>query len=109
MVHHFGSDKPEITLELKKNEKDKGKIVKFVNKEFVTDDNQIAGLIEKTTLFRSGRIYRIDSVIAGANRKSGVHTGPRGTSDNDLVSQLQKEIESLKKENVELKKVKEPA
>jgi len=100
MIHHYGTKSPELTLELS----DK-KIVKFVNHEFVTENDDTAKKIESTNKFKNGSIYHFEGAIAGANRPQIV-TGSRGTDNNDLVSQLQKRLEKLEADNVELRKPK---
>jgi len=98
MVHHFETKSPELTLELS----DK-KVVKFVNHELVTDNDDTAVKIKNTTMFKNGHIFLSEGVIKGANRPQVV-SGSRGTDNNDLISQLQAKLEKLEHENAELKK-----
>lgn len=102
MIHHFETRSPELTLELS----DK-KVVKFVNHELVTDNDDTAGKIKDTTMFKNGHIFLSGGVIRGAN-KAQVVSGSRGTDNNDLISQLQKKLETLEAENAELKKPRKP-
>jgi len=101
MVYHFGSQSPELTLELL----DK-KVVKFQAKSFVTDNGDVADKIKATNMFKTGQIYLVDSSIAGANAptRPKVVSGARGTDDNDLVSNLQSQLEAANAKIEELKK-----
>lgn len=106
-VHHFETVKPELTLELKFG-KD-SRIVKFLNHEFITSDDGLAGKIKETPMFNRNFIYLADSPIAKANRgnyrrgKVRIQSGATGTDVGDEATELKKKVAKLEAELEALK------